>query len=81
MERSIAALLDSELDLRADQPSTGSEEDSWTGPSRLEHCLATFLGPDLGEVTKEASRESLASINGATVHRACLLAIPSRRCV
>ena len=36
-------------------------------PSRLDHRLATFFGPDLGEVTKEASRESLASTNGATV--------------
>jgi hypothetical protein len=50
-----------------DQPSRGSEEGSWTGPSRLEHCLAAFLGPDLGKITKEAGRESLASTNGATV--------------
>jgi hypothetical protein len=25
-----------------------------TGPSRLDHRLTTFLGPDLGKVTKEA---------------------------
>jgi hypothetical protein len=36
-------------------------------PSRLDHRLATFFGPDLGEVTKKASRECLASTNGATV--------------
>ena len=39
-----------------------------TGPSRLDHRLTTFLGPDLGKVTKEASRERLASTNWATVH-------------
>ena len=44
-----------------------SEEDGRIGPSRLDHRLATFFGPDPGKVTKEASRESLASPNGATV--------------
>jgi hypothetical protein len=42
-----------------DQSGTGSEEDSWIIPSRFDHRLATFFGPDLGEVTKEASRERL----------------------
>jgi hypothetical protein len=60
-------LFDRHPDIVRDQPSTCSEEDSRIRPSRLDHRLATFFGPDLGEVTKEASRESLASTNGATV--------------
>jgi len=50
-----------------DQSGTGSEEDSWIIPSRFDHRLATFFGPDLGEVTKEASRERLDEYHGATV--------------
>ena len=31
-----------------------------TGPSRLDHQLTTFLGPDLGKVAKEARLRKLA---------------------
>ena len=72
-------LLDRELDLRPNQSSTGSEEDGWIIPSRLDHRLTTFLGPDFGEVAKEASRERLASTNGATVQITRLAWFPLRR--
>jgi hypothetical protein len=48
----------------------------WIGPSRLDHRLATFFGPDLGKVTKEASRERLASTNGTTVQITRLAGFP-----
>ena len=51
----------------------------WIGPSRLDHRLTTFFGPDLGEVTKEASRERLASTNGATVQITRLAWLPLGR--
>jgi hypothetical protein len=60
-------LFDRHPDIVRDQSGTGSEEDGRIGPSRHDHRLTTFFGPNFGEVTKEASRESLASTNGATV--------------
>jgi hypothetical protein len=50
-----------------------------TGPSRLDHRLATFLGPDLGEVTKEASRESLVSTDRPTIQITRLAWLPLGR--
>jgi hypothetical protein len=72
-------LLNHHHDIVGDQSGTGSEEDGRIGPSRLDHRLAAFLGPDLGEVTKEASRESLASTNGATVQITRLAGFPLGR--
>ena len=60
-------LFDRHPDIVRDQSSTGSEEDGRIGPSRLDHRLTAFFGPNFGEVTKEASRERLAGTNGATV--------------
>ena len=64
---SRAILLNRHPDIIGDQSGTGSEEDGRIGPSRLDHRLASSFGPDLGEVTKEACGERLASTNGATV--------------
>jgi hypothetical protein len=50
-----------------------------TGPGRLDHRLATFFGPDLGEVTEEARRESLASTNRAAVQITRLAWLPLGR--
>ena len=72
-------LFDRHPDIVRDQSSTGSEEDGRIGPSRLDHRLATFFGPNFGEVTKEASRERLASTNGATVQITRLAGFPLRR--
>ena len=50
-----------------------------TGPGRLDHRRATFFGPDLGEVTEEARRESLASTNRAAVQITRLAWLPLGR--
>ena len=47
-------LFDRHPDIVRDQSSTGSEEDGRIGPSRLDHRLTTFFGPNFSEVSIEA---------------------------
>jgi hypothetical protein len=50
-----------------------------TGPGRLDHPLATFFGPDLGEVSEEARRECLPSTDRPAVQVAGVTGFPLRR--
>jgi hypothetical protein len=72
-------LLNRHPDIVRDQSGTRSEEDSRIDSGRLDHRLATLIRPNFGEVTKEASRESFASPNGATVQITRLAWLPSGR--
>jgi hypothetical protein len=72
-------LFDRQLDILTDQPSASSKEDGPIGLGRLDHRLMTFFGANFGEVTKEASRERLASTNGATVQITRLAGFPLGR--
>jgi hypothetical protein len=66
-------------DIVGDQSGTGSEENGRIGPGRLDHRLATFFGPDLGEVTEEARRECLPSTDRPAVQVAGLTGLPLGR--